>query len=39
MDPVDICELRERGSSIGTEELCLGIMEAANKLGIGGQGL
>ncbi len=39
MDPIDIHELRERGPSNRAEELRLEIMEAANKLGIGAQGL
>lgn len=39
MDPIDIHELRERGPSNRAEELRLEIMDAANKLGIGAQGL
>ncbi len=39
MDPVDIHELRERGPQNRAEELRLEIMDAANKLGIGAQGL
>ena len=39
MGPVDIHELRERGPSSRIEELRLEIMDAANKLGIGAQGL
>ena len=39
MGPVDIHELRERGPSNRIEELRLEIMDAANKLGIGAQGL
>ena len=39
MGSVDIHELRERGPSNRIEELRLEIMDAANKLGIGAQGL
>ena len=39
MDPIDIHELRKRGPSNRAEELRLEIMDAANKLGIGAQGL
>jgi len=39
MDPIDIHELRRRGASNRIEELRLEIMEAANNLGIGAQGL
>lgn len=39
MDPVDIHELRERGSGSRVEELRLEIMDEVNKLGIGAQGL
>ena len=39
MDPIDIHELRKRGPSTRAEELRLEIMDAANKLGIGAQGL
>ncbi len=39
MDPIDIHELRARGPSNRVEELRLEIMERANSLGIGAQGL
>ena len=39
MGPVDIHELRQRGPASRIEELRLEIMDAANKLGIGAQGL
>ena len=39
MDPIDIHELRERGPSNRIEELRLEIMDRANSLGIGAQGL
>lgn len=39
MEPVDIQQLRERGPSCRAEELRLEIMERANALGIGAQGL
>ncbi len=39
MDPIDIHELRERGPSNRVEELRLEIMDRANALGIGAQGL
>lgn len=39
MDPIDIHELRKRGPNSRAEELRLEIMDAANKLGIGAQGL
>ncbi len=39
MDPIDIHELRARGPSNRVEELRLEIMDAANSLGIGAQGL
>ncbi|MEZ5491428.1 MAG: fumarate hydratase [Gammaproteobacteria bacterium] len=39
MDPIDIHELRERGPANRVEELRLEIMDAANSLGIGAQGL
>jgi len=39
MEPIDIHELRERGPSSRVEELRLEIVEAANRLGIGAQGL
>ena len=39
MDPIDIHELRERGPSNRLEELRLEIMDRANSLGIGAQGL
>ncbi len=39
MDPIDIHELKARGPSNRVEELRLEIMERANKLGIGAQGL
>ena len=39
MDPIDIHELRERGSKTRAEELRLEIFEAVNNLGIGAQGL
>ncbi|MCP5345609.1 MAG: fumarate hydratase [Gammaproteobacteria bacterium] len=39
MDPIDIHELRERGPGNRVEELRLEIMDAANSLGIGAQGL
>ncbi|PCJ25607.1 MAG: fumarate hydratase [SAR86 cluster bacterium] len=39
MDPIDIHELRERGPSNRVEELRLEIMDRANSLGIGAQGL
>ncbi|MFK7865747.1 MAG: fumarate hydratase [Pseudohongiellaceae bacterium] len=39
MDPIDIHELRARGPSSRVEELRLEIMDRANSLGIGAQGL
>lgn len=39
MDPIDIHELKARGPSNRVEELRLEIMERANSLGIGAQGL
>ena len=39
MDPIDIHELRARGPSNRVEELRLEIMDKANALGIGAQGL
>lgn len=39
MDPIDIHELRARGPSNRVEELRLEIMDRANALGIGAQGL
>jgi fumarate hydratase class I len=39
MDPIDIHELRARGPANRVEELRLEIMDAANSLGIGAQGL
>ncbi|MCG8413012.1 MAG: fumarate hydratase [Pseudomonadales bacterium] len=39
MDPIDIHELRERGPDNRVEELRLEIMDRANALGIGAQGL
>jgi len=39
MEPIDIHELRARGPANRVEELRLEIMEAANSLGIGAQGL
>ena len=39
MDPIDIHELRTRGPNSRVEELRLEIMDAANSLGIGAQGL
>ncbi|MDA0687823.1 MAG: fumarate hydratase [Proteobacteria bacterium] len=39
MDPIDIHELRARGPSNRIEELRLEIMDRANALGIGAQGL
>jgi len=39
MDPIDIHELRERGPANRVEELRLEIMDRANALGIGAQGL
>lgn len=39
MDPIDIHELRARGPSSRIEELRLEIMDRANALGIGAQGL
>lgn len=39
MDPIDIHELRERGPANRIEELRLEIMDRANSLGIGAQGL
>ena len=39
MDPIDIHELRRRGPASRIEELRLEIMERANALGIGAQGL
>jgi len=39
MDPIDIHELRARGPSNRVEELRLEIMDRANSLGIGAQGL
>lgn len=39
MDPIDIHELRTRGPASRIEELRLEIMDAANALGIGAQGL
>ncbi len=39
MDPIDIHELRDRGPSNRIEELRLEIMDRANALGIGAQGL
>ena len=39
MDPIDIHELRERGPKNRVEELRLEIMDRANSLGIGAQGL
>ncbi len=39
MDPIDIHELRERGANNRVEELRLEIMDRANALGIGAQGL
>lgn len=39
MDPIDIHELRERGPNSRVEELRLEIMDRANALGIGAQGL
>ncbi len=39
MDPIDIHDLRKRGPNNRAEELRLEIMDAANKLGIGAQGL
>lgn len=39
MDPIDIHELRERGPANRAEELRLEIMDRANGLGIGAQGL
>lgn len=39
MDPIDIHELRERGPANRIEELRLEIMDRANALGIGAQGL
>jgi fumarate hydratase class I len=39
MDPIDIHALRERGPANRVEELRLEIMDAANSLGIGAQGL
>ncbi len=39
MDPIDIHELRARGPSNRVEELRLEIMDRANDLGIGAQGL
>ena len=39
MSPIDIHELRERGPANRVEELRLEIMERANALGIGAQGL
>jgi fumarate hydratase class I len=39
MDPIDIHELRARGPSNRIEELRLEIMDRANSLGIGAQGL
>jgi len=39
MDPINIHELRTRGPSNRAEELRLEIMDAANSLGIGAQGL
>lgn len=39
MDPIDIHELRDRGPASRAEELRLEIMDRANSLGIGAQGL
>jgi len=39
MEPIDIHELRERGPVNRVEELRIEIMDAANSLGIGAQGL
>jgi fumarate hydratase class I len=39
MEPIDIHELRARGPANRVEELRLEIMDAANSLGIGAQGL
>jgi len=39
MDPIDIHELRTKGPQTRVEELRLEIMDAANALGIGAQGL
>jgi fumarate hydratase class I len=39
MDPIDIHELRARGPKSRVEELRLEIMDSANSLGIGAQGL
>lgn len=39
MDPIDIHELRDRGPANRAEELRLEIMDRANALGIGAQGL
>lgn len=39
MDPIDIHDLRERGPANRAEELRLEIMDKANALGIGAQGL
>ena len=39
MDPIDIHELRRRGPTTRIEELRLEIMDRANALGIGAQGL
>ena len=39
MDPIDIHDLRKRGPSNRVEELRLEIMDRANALGIGAQGL
>jgi len=39
MDPIDIHELRQRGPASRIEELRLEIMDRANALGIGAQGL
>lgn len=39
MDPIDIHDLRQRGPSNRVEELRLEIMDRANALGIGAQGL
>ena len=39
MDPIDIHELRQRGPTSRIEELRLEIMDRANALGIGAQGL
>lgn len=39
MDPIDIHELRDRGPANRAEELRLEIMDRANSLGIGAQGL